>query len=303
MNSTITKITNMTKTHLNNIMQILVFKLNDGVHYGINVSKIRSIEDFNKFRLIKNDINNSERNQILEGYIKHQDNIIPLLNVEKWLLIYTKNSLYREILVTEFNRHTIAFPINDVLNIYNIPISDLKTSHSNKDVVTYSAIIQVDGEDVTVLILDVEELLVEVFGIDVDIIEKVIIDSNKKLLIAEDSKSARHIIKKIMECTNIEYELFENGYLILEYLKKLNQDEVNGIGLVITDLEMPIVDGYQVVNFIQKSEKFKHIPVLINSSMSNDGVKRKTKSLGSIGFIAKTDPVSFIEKIKENILK
>ncbi len=295
----------MTKTHLSNIMQIMVFQLNDKVYYGINVSKIRSIEDFRRYKLIKNNIKNEGNKEILEGYIEYQRKVIPFLNVEKWLNIYDEKNEYRVTIVAEFNKRTIAFPIYDIDNIYNVPVEKLQTSGVNKDIITYSTLLNINKIEETCLILDVEELLVEVFGVDklIESTENTNIETPRSVLIAEDSKSARFIINDIMEKTNIEYKLFEDGEKIIEHLTHLQDSAIQKIGLIITDLEMPHKDGYQVIAFIQKDDRLKHIPIVVNSSMSNSGVIRKTEQLGAVGFIAKTDPEKFISQIKEHILK
>lgn len=303
--TTMNSIHEMTKSHLNNVMQIMVFKLNDGVYYGTNVSKIKSIEDFRKYQLIKNNIKNDKGIDILEGYIEYQKKIVPFLNIEKWLGLYDKNNEYRVTIVSEFNKKTISFPVFDVDNIYNISIEKLQTSHGNKELITYSTLLEIDGVEETCLILDVERLIEEVFGIDaiLEELEDIEVDSNKIVLVAEDSNSARHIIENIMKKTKLEYKIFEHGKAILDYIKDLDEKEIANIGLIITDLEMPHIDGYQVVKFIKDSKILNHIPVVVNSSMSNRGVKFKTEELGANAFVSKTDPINFVKEIQENILK
>jgi len=302
--TTTNKIYNMTKTHLNNIMQIMVFQLNDKNFYGINVSKIKSIEDYRRFKLVKNNINSDECRGIFEGYIRYQGNIIPFLNTEKWLNIYEEDNSYKVTIIAEFNKRIISFPIFDIFNIYNVPIESLQTSGINKEVITYSTLLKINGEEETCLILDVEELLVEVFGIDESVTGAHDLETttSKKLLVAEDSKSARFIIDEIMKHTTIDYEMFEDGEKIITHLKSLDEDDVNEIGLIITDLEMPKVDGYQVIAYVNKTDNLKHIPVIVNSSMSNLGVKQKTEDLGATGFVGKTDPEEFLNNIKKFML-
>ena len=303
--TTMNSIHEMTKSHLNNIMQIMVFKLNDGVYYGTNVSKIKSIEDFRKYKLIKNNIKNDGNKEILEGYIEYQKKIVPFLNIEKWLSLYDKNNEYRVTIVSEFNKKTISFPVFDVDNIYNIAIEKLQTSHVNKELITYSTLLEIDGVEETCLILDVERLIEEVFGIDsiIDELDDTEVESDKIVLIAEDSNSARHIIEQIMKKTTLEYKIFEHGKAILDYIKELDEAQRDKIGLIITDLEMPHIDGYQVVKFIKNSKNLNHVPIIVNSSMSNTGVKFKTEELGADAFVSKTDPINFIKALKENILK
>ncbi|NWF66088.1 MAG: response regulator [Campylobacterales bacterium] len=312
MNATMKKVNSMTKAHLNNIMQIMVFKLNDNSLYGINVSKIKSIEDFKRYKLVKNDIgasskgnlNSVKNSNILEGYINYHDLVIPYLNIEKWLGIFKDGNEYKVTLVSEFNRHTMAFGVSDILNIFNVSINDLQTTHLNKDFITYSALLEIDHAKEICFIVDVENLLQEVFG------EKVVVEDhlknlgfNKEILIAEDSKSAQIIIDDILLETGIKYQKFNNGEELINYISTLDDKQIEQIGLVITDLEMPKKDGYQVISYIKSHDKTKHIPVVVNSSMSNEGVITKTKSVGACGFVTKTNPTKFIEQIKLFMLK
>jgi chemotaxis signal transduction protein len=112
--NTISRVSNMTKSHMNNVMQIMLFQLNDKEYYGINVSKIKSIEDFKRYKVSKNEIKNGETSSILEGYINYHKQIIPFLNIEKWLGMYKEENSYMETVVCEYNRKIIAFPIFDI---------------------------------------------------------------------------------------------------------------------------------------------------------------------------------------------
>ena len=301
---TISRVSNMTRSHLQNIMQIMVFQLNDHNYYGINVSKIRSIEDYKRHELVKNNIDNLGNTKILEGYINYQGNIIPMLSVEKWLGIYTPENLYRETIVSEFNRRTICFPIFDVLNIYNVPIEALQHEGGTADgVLTYSTILEIDGEEKVVFVLDVEQLIDEVFGTDLTRQTSTEIASTKTILVAEDSRSARGIIEEMLMDTGLPYWIFNDGQQIIDYLAKLTPAQISDIGLVITDLEMPQKDGYQVISYIKQNPALKHLPVFVNSSMSNEGVKKKTEALGAVGFVEKTNPDAFLRKIHEHILR
>ena len=198
------------KTHLNNIMQIAIFSLNDGRYYGINVSKIKSFEDFNKFKSIKND---TIKSVFLDGYIQYHNQVVPIINIEKWLEIYTDQSVFREYMVCEYNKYMVAFPISGINNIFNIPIEDLQQPDAMfEDVITYNAVVEIEGQETICMVLDVERLILEAFGTD-EIIkgEEGTLQSDKEVLIAEDSKAARAIIESIMTETKLKYTIFNDG--------------------------------------------------------------------------------------------
>lgn len=288
-----------TRTYLSNIMQLALFRLNDENYYGINVSKIRSFEDANRYRLVKN---HTVQSDIIAGYIQYQENLVPVLNMEKWLRIYHPDNKYHIYLVCEYNRTTLAFPIESIYNIVNIGIEKLQKPDTCLEVVTYNAIIDIEGEPTTCMVLDVEKLLFDVFGANLDVTND-FAAVEKRVLVAEDSLVAQQILDDILSQAGVRHQIYSDGQHLLEALDALDDDELADVGLIITDLEMPRRDGYQVIRAIRETGRLAHFPVLVNSSMSNEGVSKKTMDLGVQGFIAKTDPETILSQIQEHILR
>jgi len=300
MSTMIKKAEATSKTHLNNIMQIAIFSLSDGRYYGINVSKIKSFEDYNKFKAIKND---TIKSKYLDGYIQYHKNVVPIVNIEKWLEMYRPENVYYEYMVCEYNKHMVAFPISGINNIFNIPIGELqKPDVMFEDVITYNTVVEINGESTICLVLDVERLIMDTFGTsEIAKDEEPQLETDKEILIAEDSKAARAIIDMIMESANLPYKMFNDGKEIIDYLDERSDEELDNIGVVITDLEMPRRDGYQVLRHIQETKRLAFLPVIVNTSMSNEGVQKKVMELGAKSFIPKTDPESFLGEIRKNI--
>lgn len=300
MSQTIKKIDETTKTHLHNVMQLAVFKLNDDNYYGINVAKIRAFEDFTRYKLVKGESVSSE---ILDGYIQYRDKVIPVLNIEKWLNIHQEGNSYREYIICEFNRETLALPIADINNIYNVKVEDLQTPDMMRDVVTYNSILNIDNEENICLILDVEKLLADAYGVDFDFEHNEFqVKSNKDLLIAEDSHVAQEIFREIFQNSNISYKIFSDGAEILDYIFALDDEGLENVGMIITDIEMPKKDGYQVIKALKSSSRYAKIPIAINTSMSNEGVGKKADSLGVCASIAKTDPEAIMGIINTHMV-
>ncbi len=298
MSQTLSKAESTSKSHLHNVMQIAVFLLNDKNHYGINVSKIRSFEDFNRYKIIKSSSINSN---IMEGYIQYQDKIIPVLNLEKWMDIFVKGNEYAIYLICEFNKMMLAFPISVVDNIYNVAIGDLQRPDAYTGVITYNTVIKIGGKDTTCMVLDVERLIDETFGEDLgDIGENM--GKEKLILVAEDSGVARSILREILESSSLRVNFYNDGMELRDYLSGLDAEGIEDIGLIITDLEMPRLDGYQVIKYVKENKSLAGIPVIVNSSMSNSGVDVKVKSLGASGFVAKTSPEELLRQIKDYML-
>jgi two-component system chemotaxis response regulator CheV len=299
MSTMIKKAEATSKTHLNNIMQIAIFSLSDGRYYGINVSKIKSFEDYNKYKIIKND---TIKSKYLDGYIQHHKNVVPIINIEKWLEMYRPENVYYEYMVCEYNKHMVAFPICAINNIFNIPIEELqKPDVMFEDVITYNTVVEIGGQSTICLVLDVERLIMDTFGTEEIVRDEALLASDKEVLIAEDSKAARAVIDSIMESTQLKYRMFHDGKAIIDYLDGCSDAELENIGVIITDLEMPQRDGYQVLRHIQETKRLSDIPVIVNTSMSNEGVQKKVMELGAKSFIPKTDPENFLGEIRKNI--
>ena len=304
MSGTTAKIEATSKTHLHNIMQIAVFQLNDKNFYGINISKIRSIEDFKKFAVIKN---NTIKTSLLEGYISYQDSIVPIIALERWLEIWTAENVYYEYLVCDYNKERVALPISGIRNIFNVPIDSLQKPKRMADTLAYETVVDIEGEKTIVLVLDVEKLLYDTFGANYTK-DYAQINANsdfgtKRLLVAEDSKTAQVIVREILEGSGIDFEIFSDGQELIDHLDSLEHDGIDQIGMIITDLEMPRKDGYQVLKYLKETARYAGVPVAVNTSMSDHGVNEKTQELGAVGFIAKTDPKTFLGTIAHFIRK
>ena len=124
------------------------------------------------------------------------------------------------------------------------------------------------------------------------------IHSSKKILAAEDSAVAREVLHKFFNQIEVEYEIYPNGGELIDRLEVL---DVDTIGLVITDIEMPGTDGYQVASFIKNNSKYEHIPVVVNSSMTTDAVRGKMNRIGVDAFVGKTD-INSLFKITNQLL-
>ena len=122
------------------------------------------------------------------------------------------------------------------------------------------------------------------------------ITSKKLLLVAEDSRIVLEKLDEFFKKIDVRYELYENGELLINRLQSLDPAE---IGLIVTDIEMPIKNGYQVIKYIKESPEFSELPVISLTSMTNQGVLDKVVQLGAIDLVNKADLQKLHEYIKE----
>lgn len=293
---------NTTETYKNNTMQLAVFRLNDNNYYGINVNKVKS---FVKRSDCKISLSLSD-DKYTEGFIVVRDETYPLLNLDKWINNKPLEvEQYAKVILCEFNQQKIAFLATDILRIYNKNSSELEKTAINESKITYITKIKLsdknDEKEELCIILDVENCINEINGKDIaklvelENLEK--IKFKKQLLIAEDSKIAQKIITEIAQKTGVSFVLFNDGNELIKYIE--SHSDVNNIGLVISDIEMPVRDGFQVVQALKSNQNTKNIPIYLNTSMSNDGVKNKAHELGA-GFIEKTSPKKIVDIIIEH---
>jgi len=123
------------------------------------------------------------------------------------------------------------------------------------------------------------------------------INFKKRVLVAEDSKTSQKIISNVLKRIGVDFNIFSNGKEIIDYCEK---SDINNVGLIITDLEMPEKDGYQVVQYFKS--KNPEIFIVVNSSMSNEGVRQKVVELGANDFIEKTNPDKILELVEKTCI-
>ena len=152
-------------------------------------------------------------------------------------------------------------------------------------------------------IVDIEKMVSEVFPfIDEEVrntaIEVTELDTNKFLLIAEDSVVATKILKEILNKLGVVSRFFENGKKLLEFIDE-NESEMSRCALVITDLEMPEVSGFEVIKKLKSKSNLQNIPIAVNSSMSSDSNRSMAISLGADHFLPKTSPVEISQLVNK----
>jgi two-component system chemotaxis response regulator CheV len=159
------------------------------------------------------------------------------------------------------------------------------------------------------LILDYEKLLADVIPqamVNVDATSKAIQNlvipdklKNGVVLIAEDSKTAQHHLRQIFEHAHIDYQIFNNGRDLLNFIAK--HPNPAAIPAIVTDIEMPEMSGFTVIQRLKANPQTKSIPIIVNSSMTGDNNKREASSLGADGFIDKTKSENILALIVEKM--
>jgi two-component system chemotaxis response regulator CheV len=278
----------LTQAHLRNVQQLAVFYTGQNNVYAINIAKIKAF-------IITEEVSISDTptdNDIITGIATIRGVPITLVNLDKWL---GQEPLpieeYKLIIFCEFNNHQVGFLVKDVINIVEKTTDELNNSEEQNAKITYTTYVEVQKETQLCTVFNAEQLLVDIGWTDTgeEQLNKYIdrpLNDSKIILAAEDSKVAREVLISFFRKTQARYEIFNSGSDLVERLRHIDPNQV---GCVITDIEMPGTDGFQVAQFIKGTSTLSHIPIIVNSSMTTAAVKTKMQSIGVDDFVGKTD--------------
>jgi len=296
--------TNLAK---NNELQLLVFRISnseDSAYYAINVFKTREVVESKNHFLTQI----PSAHPLLEGTIILRGLQIPILNLPAWL--GTEISLEEidktNILVCDFNGVIIGLRIMSAYRVIKKNWNEMHAPDSYR--LKEDGLVMNDTRlenGALCLILDYEKLLSDVVPqamVDVEqspanlkdlsIPEKL---STGTVLIAEDSKTAQRHLIQIFKHANIDMKIFDNGRKLIDYI--FSMDDHTKIPAIVTDIEMPEMSGFTVIQKLKAAPTTKNIPLIVNSSMTGNNNKREAEVLGADGFIDKTKSSNIIPLI------
>ncbi|GAA7989991.1 chemotaxis protein [Helicobacter pylori] len=304
-----------TSLHLNNEAQFLCFRLDeekDAQLYGLNIFKIREIIHYDGE--ITEILGGSDG--VMLGFLSVRGESIPLVDVKRWLH-YNASDLSRNlkecsvkdehnlVIVCHFSNHSIALKVLKIERIIHKNWTEISAGDKQgiNEEGKISTITRFDKERV-VQILDVEKMISDVFPSLKDLDDLTLrcieaIQSQKLILIAEDSLSALKTLEKIVQTLELRYLAFPNGKELLDYLYE--KEHYQQVGVVITDLEMPVISGFEVLKTIKADSRTEHLPVIINSSMSSDSNRQLAQSLEADGFVVKSNILEIHEMLRKTL--
>ena len=143
-----------------------------------------------------------------------------------------------------------------MLDIVEKTTQDLRHTEETNSKITYTTYVKVSNKDELCTVFNAEQLLRDIKWTDdgEDDVRKYVegkLDSSKVILAAEDSGVAREVLTKFFKQTGVKYEVYANGSLLLQRLDELDPEQ---IGMILTDIEMPGTDGYQVASYIKNNK-------------------------------------------------
>jgi two-component system chemotaxis response regulator CheV len=282
-----------------NRLELLTFRLGTSQRFGINVFKVREVIKCPPLTRMPH------ANPVICGISNMRGMTIPVID-----LAYAvgKSPLDRSgetfVVVSEYNRAVQGFLVSSVERIVNLNWEAIKAPPKGMGGSTFlTAVTRIDGE--LVEIIDVEKIMAEVMGLDLHVSEDVTRDKDYSkqrhfVLVVDDSAMARKQIVRVLDQLDIEYETATNGreaYDLLTEWARNNPEKLASLDLLISDIEMPEMDGYTLTKQVKESAQLKDLYVMLHTSLSGVFNESLVKKVGADDYLSKFRPDELAERV------
>ncbi|MCX8026889.1 MAG: chemotaxis protein [Thermodesulfovibrionales bacterium] len=288
---------------LSNQMEMLIFYLSDRQLYGINVFKIIEI-----LECPKNMTRLPLAHEAIVGTVDFRGRAINVIDLGFVLglakLDYANQLCY--IVVCDYSNNINGFLIVHPDSLITRGWDEIKSPSGLLTKSAYLTAISYNDNNETIQILDVEKILSEIVGISDEVTEGLInIDEGNTLtdlevLVVDDSKTARQLMKHVLDQIGVKSTLMDSAENALSFLREISQGRQTArFGLIISDIEMPGIDGFTFVRRLREDPNIAHHKVILHSSLSNPSNKEKAMLVGADDFVAKFQPNILAKKVVE----
>ncbi|MCG6171371.1 chemotaxis protein [Anoxybacillus sp. LAT_35] len=288
-----------------NELEIVEFLIGDN-RFAINVIKVKEI--IHPIAPTKV----PHAHPYIEGIIELRGEVLPLIDLAKALGFGPSNNPAQDkYIVAQFNQQKVVFHVHNVTQIHRISWKQIEKPSQMYQGLESQVIGVVKLNGNMILLLDFEKIVVDInpqSGINVERVKKLgkRERSNKKLIVAEDSPLLRKLLHDTLaEAGYVYVEFFENGEDAFNYLQAIVQKGKpieSEVQLVITDIEMPQMDGHHLTKRIREDDKLKHLPVIIFSSLITDDLRHKGERVGATAQVSKPEIAELVQMIDQHIL-
>jgi len=276
-----------------NRLELLLFKLGGIQRYGINVFKVKEVLQCPPLTAIP------KLHPAVRGIAHVRGETISIidLNLATGSSRPIDNIEERFIIITEYNRSIQGFLVGSVERIININWEDILPPPDGVGRYNYlTAVTEIDGD--LVEILDVEKILDEIAPVNTEVAAEVVAQvprekmENKRILIADDSSVARKQIQRAVTALGIECDVVKDGKEALDLLHEVakTQPVIEKYALMISDVEMPEMDGYTLTAEVRANQDLKDLHIILHTSLSGIFNQAMVEKVGADDFIAKFNP-------------
>jgi len=276
------------------------------VNYGINVAKVREVINLLPITPMPNS------HPYVDGIFTLRGRVMPLVNLSRCLGVEEQNSSAQNIIVSELNNYFVGFLVNEVSRIHRVSWSVMEPPPNVANAESVVGIIKMEGR--IVILLDFEKIVAEInpqihvklttVSQSSDALQK--IRKTKKIMVAEDSKMLRDLLLETLHRAGyINVTAYNNGKEAWDSLTALANSGApieDNVQLLITDIEMPQMDGHHLLKRIREDKSLHKLPVVIFSSLINEEMRRKGDAIGANGQASKPEIIQLIELLDTNVL-
>jgi two-component system, chemotaxis family, chemotaxis protein CheV len=283
-----------------NRLELLLFRLGGKQRYGINVFKVQEVIQTPHLTKVP------QAHPVVCGIANMRGKTITIIDLSRAIGgPPVQDHANKFTVITEYNRKVQGFLVDSVDRIVNMNWQDILPPPKGATEASYmTAVTQVEGE--LVEIIDVEKVLKEVIGGQDEVSEGVIETRQGErphhILLADDSSVARKQVTRVLQQMGVEYTACKDG---LEAWEQLRQWEEEGrnlqdfLSLVISDVEMPRMDGYSLTKKIRENPAMANLKVILHTSLSGVFNKSMVAKVGANDFLPKWEPDTLAMMVQE----
>lgn len=279
------------------VMEFLV----EGNSYAINVIKVKEVIEMPESGVTKV----PETKREIAGLILCRDEILTIIDLKHILTKENRKNIGTKVIVCEFNKLKVAFAIDDIVGVHRIKWSDIRKP---EDLVASSlAVGNILLNKKLIIMLDFEKIVTDIApksGITEDRLGDTIYKdrSHIKLLLADDSTLIRRLLKDSLTKAGFSnLRFFDDGKETLDYLMNLKEVKgenfIDDVHLLITDIEMPQLDGLTLTRNIKEDPILNKLPVIVFSSLITDELRHKGESVKADSQLSKPEIERLVSEI------
>ncbi|MCP3026296.1 chemotaxis protein [Halobacillus sp. A5] len=287
-----------------NELEIVEFSVGEN-RFGINVIKVKEILNPSPVTKIPHS------HPSVEGIIDIRGSVVPVVDVAHALGFEpSSNPNQDKFILAEFNQTKIVFHVHTVTQIHRISWESIEKPGKMYQGLETQITGVVKKDDEMLLLLDFEKVVADINPETSVHTEQIKVlgereRSNKHILISEDSALLRGLLRETLEEAGyVNTTAFEDGKEAYEHLVSLieqGKEALEEYQLIITDIEMPRMDGHHFTKLIKEHDQLKNLPVVIFSSLITEDLKHKGEKVGADAQISKPEIVNLIQTIDHYI--
>ena len=275
--------------------------------YGVNVSKVREIIKLPNLTELPG------APEYIDGIFDLRGVVIPVVNLAKWMGMTRPkdDKVQLRVIITEFNNVLIGFAVHEARRIRRISWKDIESASFAStegafEKTKITGVTKIENEEV-LLILDLESIIEELgfYKPTTDIGSNDVEKFKGTALILDDSSTARRIVKESLHKMGLNVVEAQDG---VDGLKKLDElitifgdSLTQELRIIISDVEMPQMDGFHFASHVKKDDRTKNIPLLFNSSISDHFSDIRGKEAGADAYLTKFNAATFYTEVAKAI--